>query len=235
MTKSKVITSLKFDGEGSLSLNKARECEFRFKRDGEDTIEHEGETLCRVVYDNGILGGYIGNNVSIKDSFISSRSKVYGGSNIFKSVIFCSSVYSSTVKDSSITSSDLIMSTAINSIANKVCIIRFIVKDSNILECRLSSKPSFYTGVEMTGMLMRNAKVESYDCFGRFLNIGSEYGTLYWYKNEDGGITCRRGCFIGTLEEFKEKVSLVHGDNKFGREYQLAIAMIENKVKRESW
>lgn len=220
-------TDTAMDNEGLMSLNKARACEFRFKRDREDTIEHEGEILCRVVYDNGCLGGYIGEDVFIKDSYISPRSKVYGRCRVFDSVISHSSIYSSIVEDSRVTSSDLITSTAINSIVNKVSMIRFRIRDSDILESRLSSNPSFYTGVRLAGMVMRNAKVESYDCFGRFLNIGSEHGTFYWYKNKDGGITCKRGCFIGTLEEFKEKVSLVHGDSKFGKEYQLAIAMIE--------
>lgn len=234
MTNSKVITSVELDNDDLMNLTKSRECEFRFKRDREDTIEHEGETLCRVVYDNGILGGYIGEDVSIKNSYISPRSKVYGESSILDSVIFRSSVYNSVIRGSRVMSSDLIRSEIVNSKVNAVNSIGVSIKESNILESRLSTEPTLCRRVRVTGMEMRNASIKDRDGFGKFLNIGSEYGTLYWYKNEDGGITCRRGCFIGTLEEFKEKVSLVHGDNKFGREYQLAIAMIENKVKKDA-
>ena len=40
--------------------------------------------------------------------------------------------------------------------------------------------------------------------------VGSEFGTLTAYRNKYNGITVTRGCFAGTLDEFREKVSNRH-------------------------
>ena len=41
-----------------------------------------------------------------------------------------------------------------------------------------------------------------------------------------------RGCFYGTIEEFKEAVDKKHGDSDIGLEYQAAIALVELRAKR---
>jgi hypothetical protein len=43
----------------------------------------------------------------------------------------------------------------------------------------------------------------------------------------DNGLRVRAGCFFGSLDDFRAKVAETHGDNKHGREYTAAIAMIE--------
>ncbi len=44
-----------------------------------------------------------------------------------------------------------------------------------------------------------------------FSKVGSSLGTLTAFRNKDEGITVTRGCFIGTLEEFRAKVVKTHG------------------------
>ena len=59
-----------------------------------------------------------------------------------------------------------------------------------------------------------------------FSNVGSEYGTLTVCKAKKG-LFVSRGCFAGTLDEFKAAVSEKHGTNKYGRHYQALIDAIE--------
>ncbi|MGM8137481.1 hypothetical protein [Enterococcus italicus] len=61
--------------------------------------------------------------------------------------------------------------------------------------------------------------------------IGSENGTLTAYKNNKGGISVNRGCFSGTLEEFKQSVKKTHGKNKHAKTYKLAIELIKSRLE----
>ena len=56
-------------------------------------------------------------------------------------------------------------------------------------------------------------------------SIGSRHATTTMFRNKDNGITVTCGCFMGTLEEFAERVEKEHGDNIFGKEYKLLIEL----------
>lgn len=56
-------------------------------------------------------------------------------------------------------------------------------------------------------------------------SIGSRHGTTTMFRNTDNGITVTCGCFMGTLEEFAERVEKEHGENIFGKEYKLLIEL----------
>lgn len=71
--------------------------------------------------------------------------------------------------------------------------------------------------------------------------IGSIYDTTTVFRNKDGGLNVKCGCFRGTLEEFEAKVEETHRENKFGKEYKALIALIkihfeigEDKIGYES-
>ena len=49
--------------------------------------------------------------------------------------------------------------------------------------------------------------------------IGSRNDFTTFFRKKDGGISVKCGCFCGTIDEFTEKVSETHGDNKHGRVY----------------
>ena len=59
-----------------------------------------------------------------------------------------------------------------------------------------------------------------------FSCVGSECGTLTVSKAEKG-LFVSRGCFSGSLDEFKAAVNEKHGTNKYGRHYQTLINAIE--------
>ena len=61
-----------------------------------------------------------------------------------------------------------------------------------------------------------------FSCVG----IGSRDDTLFAFATNKG-IYVKTGCFLGTLDEFKARVTTVHGDNVHGQEYAAAYTMIE--------
>ncbi|OAZ76386.1 hypothetical protein SRCM100623_00247 [Acetobacter pasteurianus] len=68
---------------------------------------------------------------------------------------------------------------------------------------------------------------------GWFSHVGSENGTLTYFRKKDGGIYTNRGCFDGTLDEFESAVKERHGDNQSGKEYALLIEFI--RLRTSSW
>ena len=69
-----------------------------------------------------------------------------------------------------------------------------------------------------------NAQVSSdadYICLKGF---GSRNRNTTMFRTENGNICVSCGCFIGTLQEFENKVKEMHGNNKFAKEY---LALVE--------
>lgn len=69
-----------------------------------------------------------------------------------------------------------------------------------------------------------NAQVSSdadYICLKGF---GSRNRNITMFRTENGNICVSCGCFIGTLQEFENKVKKTHGNNKFAKEY---LALVE--------
>lgn len=56
--------------------------------------------------------------------------------------------------------------------------------------------------------------------------IGSRSDYLLSFLT-DKGIVIKTGCFMGTLDEFRDKVAKTHGDNDYAKEYEMAMLMIE--------
>lgn len=71
-----------------------------------------------------------------------------------------------------------------------------------------------------------DAQVKEKNDIQWFSNVGFEYGTLTVCKAKKG-LFVSRGCFAGTLDEFKAAVNEKHGTNKYGRHYQALIDAIE--------
>ena len=61
--------------------------------------------------------------------------------------------------------------------------------------------------------------------------VGSENGTLTAVLANDGVIYVTRGCFEGTLRDFKEAVEKTHGheDSQFYKEYLAIIEVIRER------
>ena len=68
---------------------------------------------------------------------------------------------------------------------------------------------------------------------GWFSNVGSERGTLTYFRQKDGSIYTNRGCFSGTLSDFEGAVKKRHGDSRIGQEYDLLIQFI--RLRASAW
>ena len=60
--------------------------------------------------------------------------------------------------------------------------------------------------------------------------IGSRFGFTTFFRNVGQGIMVSCGCFLGTIEEFKEKVKETHGDNKHAQAYLKACELAELQI-----
>ena len=63
--------------------------------------------------------------------------------------------------------------------------------------------------------------------------FGAEYRTTTFYRQGDGSIGVRCGCFDGNLNEFREKVRETHGDTKYAKEYLMVADLMELHFSRE--
>ena len=62
-------------------------------------------------------------------------------------------------------------------------------------------------------------------------SIGSRNDFTTFYKDIDGGISVKCGCFSGTIEEFREMVKKTHGaDTKHAKIYKAAADLAELQI-----
>ena len=86
-------------------------------------------------------------------------------------------------------------------------------------------------GVYGDARVYGNARVYS-DALFWISKIGSENGTLTAFLDKDQNLCVTRGCFCGTLKEFKKAVKEKHENTALGLEYKAAIKLIELRAKR---
>ena len=75
----------------------------------------------------------------------------------------------------------------------------------------------------------KDALVLSVDDFFWMSNVGSENGTLTVYKTKSGDIICDRGCFTGTLDEFRKAVNEKRDSDPSKLFYRYIITAIKKK------
>lgn len=76
-----------------------------------------------------------------------------------------------------------------------------------------------------------NARVTDITDYMLIGSIGSRNDFTTFYKDIDGGISVKCGCFSGTIEEFREKVEETHGTNtKHAKVYQAAANLAEVQI-----
>lgn len=76
-----------------------------------------------------------------------------------------------------------------------------------------------------------NPRLESTDDYLTIGPLGSEGGTLTAFRTANGSVLCTKGCFLGPLEELGRMVRERHGDDRYGREYGLAIQLIRERFE----
>ena len=70
-----------------------------------------------------------------------------------------------------------------------------------------------------------NARVGSNGHLLQVGPIGSRDGYTTFYRVKGNAIAVAYGCFCGSIDDFEARVREVHGDSKYGKEYQLAIEL----------
>ena len=93
---------------------------------------------------------------------------------------------------------------------------------------QVSGNARVYGDAQVSG----NAWVENNQSIFWVSKVGTENGTLTAFKNKDGQITLVRGCFIGSVDEFKAK-SATHHDERTKREYELLIEVATSRILRD--
>ena len=78
-----------------------------------------------------------------------------------------------------------------------------------------------------------NAHINSNKDFIIIGPIGSRSDFTTFFKNVDGIVCVRCGCFSGTVDEFLAAVQKTHGDNRFGREYRIAAELAKTHILEE--
>ena len=60
--------------------------------------------------------------------------------------------------------------------------------------------------------------------------IGSRSDTITFYRNKDKKISVICGCFKGEIDEFLNKVTKTHGENKHAKVYQKAVELAKLQI-----
>ena len=63
--------------------------------------------------------------------------------------------------------------------------------------------------------------------------IGSRDDATTFFKTKDNNICVTCGCFYGTIDEFLERVSETHGENKHAKAYKLACMLARVQIELE--
>lgn len=63
--------------------------------------------------------------------------------------------------------------------------------------------------------------------------FGSEFRTTSFFRCVDGRVRCQCGCFYGTIDYFRVKVSETHGDSKYAKEYLMIADLMELHFKED--
>lgn len=88
------------------------------------------------------------------------------------------------------------------------------------------------TFINDNARLYDDANISSNKDLCTFNYFGSRSDITTAFKTKDGDIKVSCGCFRGTLEEFREKVKITHGDNQYAKEYLMMSDLIELKLKQ---
>ena len=80
-------------------------------------------------------------------------------------------------------------------------------------------------------MVYGNAEIKKRTHLLEISFIGSRDDVTTFFRTKNKGIFVECGCFKGNIDEFEKQVQEVHGDDKHGRVYALAIAMAREQIE----
>lgn len=85
--------------------------------------------------------------------------------------------------------------------------------------------------VHSDAMIYGNAEIKKRTHLLEIGFIGSRDDITTFFRTKNKGIFVECGCFKGNIDEFEKRVQKVHGDDKHGRVYALAIAMAREQIE----
>lgn len=96
-------------------------------------------------------------------------------------------------------------------------------------EARVYGKAKVYGEAGVCG----KARICESNDYATVTGFGSQLRTTTFFRQKDNSLGVKCGCFSGTMEEFKDKVTEIHGDNKYAKEYLMIAALMELHFKEE--
>ena len=96
-------------------------------------------------------------------------------------------------------------------------------------DVQISENAQVYGNAWISG----NAQVYGNACVAENLDyaivggFGREQQTITFFRQKDGMVGVKCGCFYGTLEEFRGKVKETHKDSKYAQEYLMIADLME--------
>ena len=187
----------------------------------------------------GIAAKVFGKAVITGNASISGDAKVYGDAIIFGDVnVRCNAVvygyayihgYTTIAGKAKVYGKANISGESLIGLDAEICGYTGIAGTAQIYGKITPSKdPIMITG----GNFPMNTLIKSPEDFLILSSMGRARSTLTVFVDNDGNLSCTRGCFNGTLDQFRAAVKKRHGDNKYGREYLTTIRYIKNVFRQ---
>lgn len=86
-----------------------------------------------------------------------------------------------------------------------------------------------YAEVYGNAQILENAQVKENTDFICICPIGVKEDSITFYKT-DTGIYVTHDCFNGSIEVFKQEVKEIYGDDKYAKQYELAMELAKNTI-----
>ena len=186
----------------------------------DETMEWEGHTLHRIkalrdfnYVKAGDLGGWVESEDNLSQyekCWLCDNAIVYGDARIYGDVI----VYGNAI----------VHGNAI--VCNNARVCDNAIVYSNAIVCsnaRVCDNAIIYGNA----IVCSNAIIYNTKDYCIITGFGSRLSATTFFRCKDDEIRVNCGCFNGTLDEFRDKVKETHKDNKYAKEYLLAIDMVK--------
>lgn len=201
----------------------------------EKNLSHEGDCW---VYDNAKVceNAEVYGNAQIRNNAkVINSAKVYDYAKVYDNAVISykarvlnhAKVYDSAtlientvVKDSAEIHNDSLIS-------NSTIMGESTVYDSDIMMSTITNNSIIYSSLVRYATIGTNGYIRSTNDYFVQGPIGSRNDFITFYKGADGGIYATTGCFDGLLDLFANTVYNTHKDNKFYKQYLLAIQFIK--------
>lgn len=115
-------------------------------------------------------------------------------------------------------------------LGKKLFQIRALISFGNVEEGDLGGFIEKEDNLSQSG----NARVYGNADYTTIKGFGRNCRNTTFFKSEDDDVKVVCGCFLGTLDEFRQKVKETHGDSKYAKEYLMIADLMELHFRKEN-